>query len=112
MALAKVFSCAVVGLDGELVDVEVDVASGQVGFFIVGLPDAAVQEAKERVRSAIKNSGFQFPLRRAAFLGELALNGNVRHAHGVLPMVALAKDRGIETAYVPEADVREAALIE
>ena len=64
MALAKVLSCAVVGLDGELVEVEVDVASGQVGFFIVGLPDPAVQEAKERVRSAIKNSGFQFPLRR------------------------------------------------
>ena len=64
MPLAKVLSCAVVGLDGELVEVEVDVARGQVGFFIVGLPDTAVQEAKERVRSAIKNSGFQFPLRR------------------------------------------------
>ena len=64
MPLAKVLSCAVVGLDGELVEVEVDVARGQVGFFIVGLPDTAVQEAKERVRSAIKNSGFEFPLRR------------------------------------------------
>ncbi|OGO49928.1 MAG: hypothetical protein A2148_07810 [Chloroflexi bacterium RBG_16_68_14] len=53
-----------VGLDGELVEVEVDVARGQVGFFIVGLPDAAVQEAKERVRSAIKNSRFEFPLKR------------------------------------------------
>ena len=64
MPLAKVLSCAVVGLDGELVEVEVDVASGQVGLHLVGLPGAAVQEAKERVRSAIKNSGFQFPLRR------------------------------------------------
>ena len=150
MALAKVLSCAVVGLDGELVDVEVDVANGQVGLTIVGLPDAAVQEAKERVRSAIRNGGFTFPLKRitvnlapadirkegpaydlpiavgvlmasqqvvadverSIFLGELALDGNVRHAHGVLPMVGLAKDRGIETAFVPESDVREASLID
>ncbi len=64
MALAKVLSCAVVGLDGELVEVEVDIAQGMPAFAIVGLPDAAVQEAKERVRSAIRNSGFPFPNRR------------------------------------------------
>ena len=150
MALSKVLSCAVIGLDGELIEVEVDVSNGQVGFYIVGLPDAAVQEAKERVRSAVKNAGFTFPLKRivvnlapadirkegpaydlpiavallmasqqaiadvdrTVFLGELALDGNVRHAHGVLAMVGLAKQRGIETVYVPEVDVREAALIE
>jgi magnesium chelatase family protein len=49
---------------------------------------------------------------RTVFLGELALDGAVRHAHGVLPMVALAKERGIRTVYVPDADAREAALIE
>jgi magnesium chelatase family protein len=150
MALAKVLSCAVVGLDGELVEVEVDVARGNVTFQVVGLGDTAVQEARERVRSAIKNSGFHFPLQRlivslapadlrkegpaydlpiavgvlvasqqavadvdrSVFLGELALDGSVRHAHGVLPMVGLAKDRGIDTAFVPEADVREASLID
>jgi magnesium chelatase family protein len=150
MALAKVLSCAVVGLDGELVEVEVDVGRGNVTFQVVGLGDTAVQEARERVRSAIKNSGFEFPLKRlivslapadlrkegpaydlpiavgvlvasqqavvdverTVFLGELALDGSVRHAHGVLPMVGLAKERGIETAFVPEADVREASLIE
>ena len=57
MALAKVHSCAVVGLDGELVDVEVDIARGMPAFSIVGLPDIAVQEAKDRVRAAIQNSG-------------------------------------------------------
>src|SRR3972149_6523163 len=62
MPLAKVLSCAVVGLDGELVEVEVDVARGQVGFFIVGLPDAAGQEGEGRGGSAVKNSGFEFPL--------------------------------------------------
>jgi magnesium chelatase family protein len=64
LPLAKVLSCAVSGLDGELVEVEVDVASGKVLFTVVGLPDAAVQEAKERARSAIRNSGYQFPLKR------------------------------------------------
>lgn len=64
MALAKVQSCAVAGLDGELVEVEVDIARGMPYFAIVGLPDAAVQEAKDRVRSAIQNSGFRFPLNR------------------------------------------------
>src|SRR4030065_505214 len=62
--LAKVLSCAVVGLDGAVVEVEVDIASGLPAFYIVGLPDTAVQEAKERVRSAVRNSGLQFPQRR------------------------------------------------
>ena len=150
MGLAKVLSCAVVGLDGELIEVEVDIAPGMPAFAIVGLPDAAVQEAKERVRSAIRNSGFPFPnkritvnlapanlrkegpaydlpiavgvlvasqqavadVERTVFLGELALDGNVRHAHGILPMVGLAKERGIDLVFVPEADAQEAALIE
>lgn len=55
--LAKVNSCAVVGLDGVLVEVEVFVGSGLPGIVIVGLPDAAVQESRERVRAAIRNSG-------------------------------------------------------
>jgi magnesium chelatase family protein len=150
MPLAKVFSCAIVGLEGELVEVEVDVARGKVNFQVVGLPDAAVQEARERVRSAIRNSGFRFPLGRlvaslapadlrkegpsydlpialgvlmatqeviadvehAVFLGELALDGTVRPAHGVLPMVGLAKERGMERAFVPEENAAEAALID
>ena len=62
--LAKVKSCAIVGLEGSIVEVEVDIASGLPAFNIVGLPDTAVQEAKERVRSAIRNSGFEFPMRR------------------------------------------------
>jgi magnesium chelatase family protein len=64
MALAKVYSGALMGLQGELIEVGVDVGSGAVFFIIVGLPDTAVQEAKERVRSAVKNSGCEFPLRR------------------------------------------------
>ncbi|MDD5527907.1 MAG: YifB family Mg chelatase-like AAA ATPase [Patescibacteria group bacterium] len=59
---SKVFSAAVVGLDAELVEVEADTGGGEYGkIFLVGLPDKAVSEARERVRSAIKNSNFEFP---------------------------------------------------
>ena len=63
--LAKVSSGAVVGLNATLIEVEVDIASqGLPSFTIVGLPDKAVEESKERVRSAIKNSGADFPVSR------------------------------------------------
>jgi magnesium chelatase family protein len=148
--LAKVFSCAVVGLEGAIVEVEVDLASQGLFFFaIVGLPDAAVQESKERVRVAIKNSGAKFWGHRIAvnlapadlrkegpsydlpiavgvlmasgqippdtsghlFLGELSLDGKVRHTNGILPMVAVAKEKGISTVFVPADDAPEASLI-
>lgn len=62
--LAKVLTCAVIGLDGAIVEVEVDLSAGLPAFNIVGLPDTAVQEARERVRAAIRNSGLQFPQKR------------------------------------------------
>ena len=62
--LAKVEGCALVGLAGEIVTVEVDIAAGLPAFTIVGLPDAAVFEAKERVRAAVRNAGAEFPQRR------------------------------------------------
>ncbi|WP_376794754.1 YifB family Mg chelatase-like AAA ATPase [Thermogemmatispora sp.] len=149
--LAQVRSCAIVGLEGALVEVEVDLANGLAGFTIVGLGDTAVQEARERVRAAIKNSGATFPYKRITvnlapadlrkegpafdlpiaigillasgqlvpsepiadclFLGELSLDGNVRHTNGILPMVALARERGIRAVFVPAVDAREAALV-
>jgi len=148
--LAKTRSAAVVGLEGAIVEVEVDISPGLPSLPIVGLPDKAVQEARERVRSAIRNSGYQFPNRRitvnlapadlkkegpaydlpialailagsghlnidfsgCVFLGELSLDGKVRHTHGVLPMVALARDKGFSSVFVPLDDAREASLIE
>src|SRR5947209_2332230 len=149
--LAKVQSCAVIGLEGALVGVEVDLSNGLAAFTIVGLPDAAINESKERVRSAIKNSGCLFPYKRITanlapadlrkegpaydlpiaigvllasgqinpadsldtclFLGELSLDGSVRHTNGVLPMVALASEKQVSTVFVPETDALEAALI-
>jgi magnesium chelatase family protein len=64
--LAKTRTCALVGLDGVLVESEVDIAPGLPAFHIVGLADTAVQESKERVRAAIRNSGAEFPMRRIA----------------------------------------------
>ncbi len=150
MTLAKVRSGAVVGVEGIPVDVEVDIGSGLPAFNIVGLPDTAVQEARERVRAAIRNAGFEFPLRRItvnlapadvrkqgplydlpiavailvaskqvpdhfgemAMLGELSLDGHLRHVNGVLPLVSMCADEGIATAVVPPEDVAEAQLAE
>ncbi|MCE2466372.1 MAG: YifB family Mg chelatase-like AAA ATPase [Dehalococcoidia bacterium] len=147
--LAKVRTCAVVGLDGFVIDAEVDIAPGLPAFNIVGLPDTAVQEARERVRAAIRNSGCEFPMRRitvnlapgdlrnagpsydlpiavgilvssgqvpefngpALFLGELALDGTLRHTAAMLPMVSVAMDQQIDTVFVPRVDATEASLI-
>lgn len=148
--LAKVTSCAVVGLEGAIVEVEVDISSGLPSFTIVGLPDKAVQEARERVRAAIKNSGYTFPTRRITvnlapadlkkegpaydlpiatgillssgqitadlahtlFVGELSLDGRLRHTHGILPMASLARDKGLSQVFLPPDDVREASLVD
>jgi len=148
--LAKVTTCAVVGLEGAIVEVEVDISPGLPSFTIVGLPDAAVQEAKERVRAAIRNSGCAFPMKRIVvnlapanlkkagpaydlpiavgillsseqvsadvsqniLLGELSLDGILRHTNGILPMVALAHQEKLSTIIVPEVDAQEASLID
>lgn len=64
--LSKMRTCAVVGLDGSIVEVEVDMSRGLPAFFVVGLPGAAVQEARERVRATIRNSGCNFPMMRTS----------------------------------------------
>lgn len=148
--LAKVTSCAIVGLDGAVVEVEVDISRGLPSMTIVGLPDAAVQESRERVRAAIKNSGLPFPAERltvnlapadlrkagpaydlpiaigillaseqiygdvsqAIVMGELSLDGGVRHVSGVLPMANLARQEGFTSLFVPAEDAPEAALID
>ena len=149
--LAKIHSAAVLGLEAEPVVVEVDIGQGMVTLTLVGLPDAAVRESSERVRAAIRNSGFKFPyskrivinlapadlrkegpaydlpiaigvmaasdqipherLEHALIMGELSLDGSVRHVRGVLPVADMARHLGIETLYVPAVDAAEAALI-
>jgi magnesium chelatase family protein len=62
--LAKVKSAGIFGVEGYMIDVEVDISNGLPVFDIVGLPDISIRESKERVRAAIKNSGFEFPIKR------------------------------------------------
>ncbi|MGM0471645.1 MAG: magnesium chelatase domain-containing protein, partial [Bacillota bacterium] len=62
--ISKVISSAVLGIEAYLVDVEIDLAQGLPTFNLVGLPDTVVKESRERVRAAIKNSGFKFPVKR------------------------------------------------
>lgn len=62
--LAKVDSCSVIGIDGFIIEVEVDISYGLPVFTIVGLPEVSVRESKDRVKTAIKNSGYTFPMER------------------------------------------------
>ena len=62
--LSKIYTCAVLGINGQIIEVETDISNGLPCFTIVGLPDAAVKESKERVRTAIKNSGYKFPTKK------------------------------------------------
>lgn len=148
--LAKVHSSAVSGLDAVSITVEVDIASqGLPSFTIVGLPDKAIEESRERVRSALKNSGFDFPAKRitvnlapadlpkegpsydlpmalgiliasaqlegnftdSMFLGELSLDGTLRHINGVLPQIMLAKKKKLKNVFLAEVNSKEASII-
>lgn len=146
--LAVIHTVALTGLQGSIVRVEVDVSSGLPGWEIVGLPDAAVREAKDRVRTAIRNAGFEFPLKRITvnlapadvkkegtwfdlpmavgilaateqvpvpgeeylFLGELSLDGSVRHVSGVLVAAVAAARAGVKALVAPFSNAVEAAL--
>jgi magnesium chelatase family protein len=148
--LAKVLSCAITGLDGVIVEVEVDYTQGVPGMTVVGLPDAAVQESRERVQTAVRNAGVPYPRKRLVVnlapasvrkegpsydlpialgvllyagilplqaaeemmvVGELSLDGSVRHTRGILPMAATARENGFRCIVVPAVDAAEAALI-
>ena len=147
--IAKVQSYALSGLEGVCVTVEADISKGLPSYEMVGLPDTAVKESKERVRSAIKNSGLEFPAHRVTvnfapayvkkegsafdlpiavslllaygvleadvsgyvFLGELALNGDLRPVSGVLPSIISARDKGFKKFVVPKENEKEAGYI-
>ncbi|MDH5348923.1 MAG: ATP-dependent protease, partial [Nitrospira sp.] len=86
--LAKVRSAALVGLDAHLVDVEVDISGGLPQFSVVGLPDATVKESRDRVRSALKNTGFHFPAKRITV--NLAPAGLKKEGSGLDLAIAVA----------------------
>lgn len=147
---AKINSMGLFGLDSYMVEVESDISQGLPRFDIVGLPDNAVKESANRVRSAMKNSGRAFPVGRItvnlapadtrkagsvydlpvlmavlcasgqitasmqgrAFIGELSLDGTLRHINGVLPMVIKAKEAGMNEVFVPEQNAAESSVVQ
>ncbi len=148
MNLSNIYSRAGVGIEAPLVTIETHLSNGLPALNIVGLPEAAVRESKDRVRSALMNSNLEFPTRRTTinlapadlpkdscrfdlpialgilsasgqipldrlnqyeFTGELALSGELRPIHGILP-VALEAKRAGRTLVVPKANAEEAAL--
>ncbi len=64
MSLSRSLSFSILGIEAVPVEIEVDLAQGLPGITIVGLPDSSVKESKERIRSALKNSGFHFPMKK------------------------------------------------
>ncbi len=64
MSLGRAFSVAVRGVEGELVEIEANIAAGLPGVYLVGLADAALRESRDRVRAAITNGGFDWPMTR------------------------------------------------
>ncbi|MBQ1435019.1 MAG: YifB family Mg chelatase-like AAA ATPase [Clostridia bacterium] len=147
---SNVLSLALSGIDAIKINVETDTANAIPAFEIVGLPDAAVKESRERVKLALRNSRLYFPIARltvnlapggvkkegpiydlpiavgimllegridasatekAAFVGELSLDGRVCRIDGVLPMTIGAMKMGIERLFVPYENMREASAV-
>ncbi len=149
--LAKVNTLGLVGIEGFSVLVEADLNNGLPKFDIVGLPDTAIKESKERIRSAIKNSKYKFPMLKLTvnlapadikkegpiydlpiaiallictaeiecenikdytFIGELSLDGEMRKAQGVLPLLISARALGHKKVFIPFENEAEASFID
>ena len=151
--LSKIYSAQLEGVDAKLIEVEVDINVGTHVFTIVGLADKALNEARERVNSALKNSGIRppnhenrritinlapadikkrgsqydlaiaigylvatgqmghFDARDKMFIGELALDGDVRPINGALSIAEMARRLGFKTIFIAEINANEAAAI-
>ncbi len=147
----KISSMSIIGMESYPVFVEVDISQGLPQFNTVGLPDASVKESRDRIKAAIKNSGYRFPrshvtvnlapadikkegtafdlpiavgilaaeelikessVRDCFFMGELSLDGSIKRVSGVLTATFKAKEMGIKSAFVPEENAAEAAMVE
>ena len=150
MPTSKVYSAIPYGFDGHLVAVECDMNRGLPSFSIVGLPNRAIDESRQRIRSAITNSLFSFPphkitvnlapaelhktgtqldlpiaisilssssqllqsdLDNKAFIGELALSGEIRPVKGIINALETFRRNGIKQIYIPAANSPQAQLV-
>lgn len=148
--IAKLYTAALTGIDCNIVEVEVDYRRGNTYFSIVGLAGKSIQEAKDRIPAAIKNSSSEyipmkiivnlapaelhksgpsydlpiaiayllaseqisFNFENKLFLGELALNGDLRPVNGVLPIASEIRKIGFKEIYVPYDNANEASLVD
>lgn len=147
---SRIKTASIFGCEPVLVEVEVDISGGLPAFIIVGLPDASVAEAKERIKSALKNSGYDIPSKRITInlapgdfkkegtgldlaiavgilsaleiisankledkliIGELSLDGKIRHTRGVLPISLFAKHQNLKGIIVPLENAYEASAV-
>ncbi|HAE39506.1 MAG TPA: hypothetical protein DCG57_12870 [Candidatus Riflebacteria bacterium] len=147
---AKIAAATISGFETSPVFVETDIAGGLPGFDLVGLPDTSVSESWQRVRSAVKNSGYSLPSGRIVvnlapadlrkegsgldlpiavsiltsmelipdelsrnyiFVGELSLNGELRHTRGILPIALMAMQAGYKGIVLPRDNAREALVV-
>jgi magnesium chelatase family protein len=147
----KVHTGAISGIEAVAVTVEVNVASGGLGLFLVGLPDNTIKESEQRIHAAFENSGYRLVAKKTVvnlapadlrkegsqydlpiaigilaateqivptmlddsmFIGELSLDGTLRPVKGVLPLVAMARDKGLKRVFMPHDNVAEGAVVE
>ena len=148
--LVKCFGAAVQGINATVVTIEVNVSQG-IKFFLVGLPDSAVRESRERILSALTHNKYKFPrqqviinmapadikkegsaydlplalgmlagnnqinsekLSEYIIMGELSLDGSILPIKGALPIAIMAKEQGFKGFILPEANAKEAAVVE
>jgi magnesium chelatase family protein len=146
----KVESGAISGIAAVEVCVEVNVAKGGIGLFLVGLPDNTIKESEQRIIAAFENSGYTMMAKKivvnlapadlrkegslydlpiavgilqateqiaseliegSMFIGELSLDGSLRPVKGVLPLVAMARERGLKRVFLPVENVAEGAVV-
>ncbi|MBR2429473.1 MAG: YifB family Mg chelatase-like AAA ATPase [Alistipes sp.] len=147
----KVHTGAIAGIEAVPVTVEVNVASGGLGLFLVGLPDNTIKESEQRIHAAFENSGYRLVAKKTVvnlapadlrkegsqydlpiaiailaateqivatmlddsmFIGELSLDGTLRPVKGVLPLVVMARERGLRRVFMPHDNVAEGAVVE
>lgn len=147
---AKIISATITGFDAVPIQVETDIGGGLPGMTLVGLPDTSINESKERIRAALKNSGSPLPAGRITvnlapadlrkegsgldlaiaasvlvadeiipaekvaglvFIGELSLNGEIRHTRGVLPIALMACQEKFKGIVIPQSNCDEALVI-
>ena len=148
---ARINSLGLLGLNAFPVTVEIESSEGLESFDIVGMADISVKESRERIRSAFRSSGINFPearvlvnlapadvkktgavhdlaiavsvlrimgisdneyMQKSVFIGEVALNGEIRAVQGVLPMTIMARENGMDRIFVPLDNLREASVVE